>query len=374
MAKSKEKSNADVVTEIHALITKVRGITADTGGDFDAAAKSRLIETLQQVARELDDCDPAIVSIREARCEAEKCGTQEDLDILEADIQALLEKQAVTLFPRDLFKATKDLGLFAFFWLALGSIPILLVGIGALLPLVPSGASSVAGTIGDAFGMSNAFFSGLALLFVAATMYLQRKELMLQRNELRLTRDEMRRSSDSQGEQARRLEAAARIASLSHIYHHYDTFTTTHSQSRVAQAVASGKKRWAIRHLHMLIEPDAKFRSNRLAEIAAEDAELVELLRSADLAKAHTVNEVEQRFSLLITITMAIAALMADESIDPTRRELMYHLYDVLWDYDETFKKLATDMHIMHEPLSEPQKQWLKRFSEKSNAIIEMAN
>jgi hypothetical protein len=374
MSQSNVKSRADVVEDIQRLIQMVGDITVAADNKFDDAAKSRLIESLQDIAGELNETDPAILSITNALELLKTLGTPHNFDTLKADVEALLEKETVTLFPRDLFKARKDLVLFAFFWLALGSIPILLVCIGTFFPLVPSEASSVAGTIGDAFGMANAFFSGLALLFVAATMHLQRKELMLQRNELRLTRDEMRRSSDSQVEQASRLEAAARIAALSHIYDHYNTFATTHSRSPVKQAVASGKKRWAVRHLHMLIEPDKEFRTNRLAEIESDDSKLVGLLRGATIVNAGDLNAVKDSSPQLTTIAKSIAALMADQFINPKRRDIMYQLYDVIWDYDAAFSELSTDSSsTANQNLSHQQLAWIERFKTTSNALIDQA-
>jgi hypothetical protein len=375
MSQSNVKSRADVVEDIQRLIQMVGDITVAADNKFDDAAKSRLIESLQDIAGELNETDPAILSITNALELLKTLETPHNFDTLKADVEALLEKETVTLFPRDLFKARKDLVLFALFWLALGSIPILLVCIGTFFPLVPSEASSVAGTIGDAFGMANAFFSGLALLFVAATMHLQRKELMLQRNELRLTRDEMRRSSDSQAEQASRLEAAARIAALSHIYDHYNTFATTRSgSSPVKLAVASGKKRWAVRHLHMLIEPDEEFRTNRLAEIESEDSKLVGLLRGATIVNAVDLNAVKESSEQLTKIAKSIAALMADQFINPKRRDIMYQLYDVIWDYDAAFSQLSQGSSFTaNQKLSEQQLAWIDRFKTTSNALIDQA-
>lgn len=374
MSQSNVKSRADVVEDIQRLIQMVGDITVAADNKFDDAAKSRLIESLQDIAGELNETDPAILSITNALELLKTLETPHNFDTLKTDVEALLEKETVTLFPRDLFKARKDLVLFAVFWLALGSIPILLVCIGTFFPLVPSEASSVAGTIGDAFGMANAFFSGLALLFVAATMHLQRKELMLQRNELRLTRDEMRRSSDSQVEQASRLEAAARIAALSHIYDHYNTFATTHSRSQVKKAVASGKKQWAVRHLHMLIEPDEEFRTNRLAEIESEDSKLVGLLRGATIVNAVDLNAVKTSSEQLPEIAKSIAALMADQFINPKRRDIMYQLYDVIWDYDAAFSELSTDSSsTANQNLSHQQLAWIERFKTTSNALINQA-
>jgi hypothetical protein len=205
-------------------------------------------------------------------------------------------------------------------------------------------------------------------------MHLQRKELMLQRNELRLTRDEMRRSSDSQAEQASRLEAAARIAALSHIYDHYNTFATTHSRSPVKQAVASGKKRWAVRNLHMLIEPDEEFRTNRLAEIESEDSKLVDLLRGATIVNAGDLNAVKNFSPQLTTIAKSIAALMADQFINPKRRDIMYQLYDVIWDYEAAFSELSPGSSFTaNQNLSDQQLAWIERFETTSNALIDQA-
>lgn len=52
--------------------------------------------------------------------------------------------------------------------------------------------------IGDMFGANNALFSGLALVGIIYTIYLQHEELKLQRNELKLTRLELKRSAEAQ--------------------------------------------------------------------------------------------------------------------------------------------------------------------------------
>ena len=48
------------------------------------------------------------------------------------------------------------------------------------------------GTFGDMFGITNAFFSGLAFAGVIYAILLQRKELKFQREELELTRGELK--------------------------------------------------------------------------------------------------------------------------------------------------------------------------------------
>jgi len=374
-ADSNSKSNADVVDEIGSLIEAVDELDPLQGNDgFNRRSKSRLIEALRQVAQELDETDPAISSIREAAREATKCGIDKEVQALERDIRQLLERESVHLFPRGLFKAKKDIVAFVFVWIALGAIPIVLVWFGTFLPIASKEATSVAGTIGDAFGMSNAFFSGLALLFVAATMFLQRKELMLQRNELRLTRDEMRRSSNSQDEQAKRLESAARIASLSQIYHHYDTFTTSHGKSQIAQAVAMGKKRWTVRHLHMLIESDEKLRANSRQQIKGDASLRFNQLRESCLEQCSTLSDVQELAGWLSTLTEHVAALMADECIEAKVRERLYELYDVIWAYDSTFNaRPAGGTFRAGQSLSPPQKQWISRFSQSSKAVLEAA-
>lgn len=53
-------------------------------------------------------------------------------------------------------------------------------------------------SFGDIFASLNTWFSGLALVGVIYTIYLQRQELQLQRRELELTRQELSKSSSAQ--------------------------------------------------------------------------------------------------------------------------------------------------------------------------------
>lgn len=372
------KNNADIVDSLQSLVRIIKAIDPKAPGHgFDVASKSRLIQSLQQVARDIDQTDPTIATIREAAKEAEKCGKQHAVKEIEITLQNALNKESLELFPREFFSSKKDLALFVGFWLLLGSIPIALVAIGSSIPYgVPADATGVAGTIGDAFGLSNSFFSGLALLFVAATMYLQRKELALQRNELRLTRDEMRRSSESQDEQAKRLEASARIASLSHIYDHYNSFSMNTTESPIARGVAQGKKRWAIRHLHLLIEPDAGFRMKRIAEVRCEEDELVLDLREIKLDADDSLDEIRNRLSSLPRIAESVAALIAEENVDSTRRDLLYQLYDLIWRYESEFRDQFGKRTITVESKADTivnasQTKWLLDFCKIVEQIVE---
>lgn len=69
-----------------------------------------------------------------------------------------------------------------------GGLVVAWVVLGWWLPLL----STDRGTFGDGFGAVAALFSGLALMAVAGTLFLQRQELALQRQELAETRREMR--------------------------------------------------------------------------------------------------------------------------------------------------------------------------------------
>jgi hypothetical protein len=65
---------------------------------------------------------------------------------------------------------------------------------------------------------------------------------------------------------------------------------------------------------------------------------------------------------------------MADQFINPKRRDIMYQLYDVIWDYDAVFSELSlgrsftANQHLSHQQLA-----WIERFKTTSNALIDPA-
>src|SRR5688572_14768751 len=86
-------------------------------------------------------------------------------------------------------------------WLAFGCIPMLLVYFGDVgVVLGTSSQAAVAGTIGDAFGLANSFFSGAALLFVVWSIRVQQQEMQ---------------------DQAKLMKQAASLTAIDHIYTHY---------------------------------------------------------------------------------------------------------------------------------------------------------
>lgn len=89
--------------------------------------------------------------------------------------------------------------------IAVGTATVIVLLWAATLPVlahfVPSGPT-VRGQVGDAFGVVNALFSGLALAGVVLAILMQREELQLQRDELRETRAELSRTAQAQ-EQSR---------------------------------------------------------------------------------------------------------------------------------------------------------------------------
>ena len=62
------------------------------------------------------------------------------------------------------------------------------------------------GVFGDKFGAVNSFFSGLVVVGLIYTIYLQKEELRLQREELRQTREEMNKQTKEFDEQNRNLQ------------------------------------------------------------------------------------------------------------------------------------------------------------------------
>jgi hypothetical protein len=65
---------------------------------------------------------------------------------------------------------------------------------------------------------------------------------------------------------------------------------------------------------------------------------------------------------------------MADQFINPKRRDIMYQLYDVIWDYDAAFSQLSQGSSFTaNQKLSEQQLAWIDRFKTTSNALIDQA-
>lgn len=107
-------------------------------------------------------------------------------------------------FPKQIFSS--DGKIRPWVWMAVFACTVLAVGATPLVVSYWSGAdpASSSGEFGDQFGLTNAFFSGLALAAVAITLYLQTRELEFQRKENDDTQDIL----DSQQQQ---LELQAKL-------------------------------------------------------------------------------------------------------------------------------------------------------------------
>jgi len=99
--------------------------------------------------------------------------------------------------------------------------------------------ATAASQFGDAFGIVNALFAGLAFAGVVVAIYLQMQELRLQRKELRETRAELRRSAEAQEKslaafkvQAESLLTAAYLNALNSLRQSYADEIQTFAVSR----------------------------------------------------------------------------------------------------------------------------------------------
>ena len=84
------------------------------------------------------------------------------------------------------------------------------------------------GVFGDMFGAINSLFSGLALVGIIYTIFLQKHELSLQRKELEYTRKELKRSAEAQEksetalrDQVQAMGKTAKLNGLSSLINHY---------------------------------------------------------------------------------------------------------------------------------------------------------
>lgn len=149
-------------------------------------------------------------------------------------------------------------------WLLLGLIPSGLAFVGTYAALADSRIASVAGTIGDSFGLANSFFSGAALLFIVWS--------------LRLQQHESRENTKSQTAQARLMKEAASLTAINHIYVHYSNDYGQHSAYGLLASVASGHRRWAIRESFGSV--DDLFARDRVTQVLNECRELASWLKN----------------------------------------------------------------------------------------------
>ena len=107
------------------------------------------------------------------------------------------------------------------FWVFLLIGAIIVSWAGYLVGILAADGWSTRGTFGDAFGVINSLFSGLALagfliaiLLQSRELRFQREELELQREELKLTRKELTRTANAQQESSTALRRQVEIAAL----------------------------------------------------------------------------------------------------------------------------------------------------------------
>ena len=153
--------------------------------------------------------------------------------------------------------------LFFLIWVACGVTPIAIVAIGAHgFSLADSNAASVAGTIGDAFGLANSFFAAAALLFVIWSIRLQQQEI--------------RENTESQDKQVSMMRETADLTAINHIYNHYSDSYGDTDQTGILSAIAAGHRRWAIRASFSSI--DSVFEADRREQVERDMKRLAELM------------------------------------------------------------------------------------------------
>ncbi len=196
-------------------------------------------------------------------------------------------------------------------WVVCGLIPLILVLIGKHLFSFANGDdAAVAGTIGDAFGMVNSFFSGAALLFVIWSIRLQQQEI-------RFAREEWEANTESQRVQAEMMRHTANLTAINHIYTHYADNYGSDDATGILPAIASGHRRWAVRESFDSI--DDLFRDNRVFQVEREADQLVKLL----MVPTHDSKALSE-------IAWRVSSLLVEKRINSAFRKSLWRLYELI--------------------------------------------
>jgi len=218
------------------------------------------------------------------------------------------DEEHLSGFPR-----YKWIFLLSISWLILGFVPIGLVFIGnKLFSVADSNMTAVAGTIGDAFGFANSFFSCAALLFVIWGLRLQQQEISGARKEANET-------AELQKTQALLMKETASLNAISQIYKHYSENYGTEDPTKILDAVAKGHRRWAIRESFSKI--DDVFADDRVSQVHNEQSQLAELLMVTHCDSSY-----------LREVAVRTSNLLVDKRAHKKFRQSLWHLYEILRD------------------------------------------
>jgi hypothetical protein len=246
--------------------------------------------------------------------------------------------------------------LFFLLWLICGVTPAILVYIGDnYFAIANSQLATVAGTIGDAFGLANSFFAGAALLFVIWSIRLQQQEI-------RFARDEWRQNTDSQKEQALTMKETAALAAINHIYSHYSGSYGDKDSTGVLSAVASGHRRWAIRESFSSI--DHVFEPERALQVDREASQLAELLM---------VPKAEEKY--MQEVATRTSSLLVDARAHESFRRALWPVYELLRSAPDQLcagEGIPFDAFVFHA--KEASSAWLSSRREASELAGEQAD
>lgn len=212
--------------------------------------------------------------------------------------------------------------LFLGVWLLFGITPSILVYIGTnYFSVADSELAAVAGTIGDAFGFANSFFSGAALLFVIWSIRLQQQEI-------RFAREEWQQNTASQQEQVLMMKETALLTAINHIYNHYSGSYGTADETGILAAVAAGHRRWAIRGSFSSI--DSVFDPERESQVEREMSQLAELLMTPKPEKEY-----------LQRVALRTSSLLVEKRAHESFRRKLWPIYEILRDDPRSLSDLG---------------------------------
>ena len=184
--------------------------------------------------------------------------------------------------------------------------------------------TAVAGTIGDAFGLANSFFSCAALLFVIWG-------LRLQQHEISVAREDARETADLQKSQALLMKETASLNAIGQIYTHYSGNYGAEDSTKILEAVAKGHRRWAIRETFSKI--DDVFTSDRISQVHREESQLAELLMVTHCDPSY-----------LRDVAVRTASLLVDTRAHKDFRQSLWPLYEILRDDPKELCKIESTL------------------------------
>lgn len=225
---------------------------------------------------------------------------------------------------KDLFKKRWIIGFLAV-WLTCGMIPLALVWLGThVYAFADSRAAEIAGTIGDAFGLANSFFSAAALLFVIGSIRLQQKEI-------EFARKEWEANTKSQMIQVHMMRESAKLTAINHIHDHYSPDYGANDQTGILSAMANGYRRWATRAAFDTI--DRSLAEDRKVEVEKEMERLAGLL-------AKPKSDVKY----LRKVAESTSCLLSDKRVRLEIRQIILTLNGMFSEYPQPLTSENTEM------------------------------